>query len=243
MKNAASDAWKREGFYLRLSKDRKAGLKKLAEGLANASSPAATVDWAIELALESLGALESSEAKERATIVGTDEGKLSPLAAAIERLSVELELGSERQRSRIEDIAAGVERLADLISGALSESGPQDAATLEEWLGSEIAARSVLVRQVAIVRAKWVSTTRIGPCQSALAFDVELADADGEPLTGSSSTLARVRFMPVGSGSELARSDLSEPIFLACQPAGRGSWRIAPFQKNPDGSIGRQIQA
>ncbi|MFM0298717.1 hypothetical protein PQQ99_01130 [Paraburkholderia sediminicola] len=241
-------AWSRELIGLRLSKRRKADLMAIAETLPDGATPVQAIEHAILVANAEIAdhglADEWSESR--------NAPRISQIADDVTRLENKITLISATVESSSRKIAESIQSLRRLITDAAGLSGDEDdplgrstseALPLRDWLASETRTHGLTIAQSAALRAKWRSKTRVGSGLVSLDFECEFAAVDGVrprvSLTARPASLARMD--AIDSRSPLARSDERSEIWLWCEPASGGAWRVRVHAVKDGGGLGELL--
>lgn len=224
---AKHEGWSKAGVNLRLTKERRAGLRAIA-GDDPRCAPTEAVDRAIDLALATRRAQSHA---------GPDIGDL---ADAGERHSRQAREDAGKSLAAILDVGRSVDELRELISAVAGlprdgdGNGFSDAQTMREWLDQE--AKS-LAQGALLAQARWQSTTRTDDRRVALELLVKRVASAGQSRAPTHGHSALVRLEGIDASSALASGNLMKPFYLVCGKRGE-SWQIDARRANEDHSIG-----
>lgn len=229
-----SAAWERKQVNLRLSRARKAALRKVASDLPAKATPADAIDRAIESCLAARAALEVDAAE-----------RLANMEDAIERHAMERRFEADRHEAAVAAIAHKVETLQVALTSALAFAQSEgdlpesaDSMPMRERLARQT--RSVGAGEALAVRALWQAKTRGSAGRVSLDFTVALLSpgAPGRPPSPGRQSLVRLHL--VDAHGAFAKADAVGPILLSCRRAGHG-WDLAAHAINADGAVGSAI--
>ena len=241
-------AWGRELIGLRLSKRRKADLMAIAETLPDGTTPVQAIEHAISVAKAEIAdhglADEWSESR--------NAPRISQIADDVTRLENKITLISATVESSSRKIAESIQSLRRLITDAAGLSGDEDgplgrstseALPLRDWLASETRAHGLAVAQSAVLRAKWQAKSRVAAGLVSLDFECRFAAVDGTRprISVAAPPAPLARMDAIDSRSPLARADEHSEIWLWCEPADGGAWRVRVHAVKDSGELGELL--
>lgn len=233
--NNPMDAWQRDGFFIRMSKRRKANLMEIAAMLGPMATPSDAIDHALSLAKERSSRSSSSI-----------EARLQDLFEQVDELNMERRLDLDQQNSAIDKLISTVDQQAERIATIqndlrqLHASNPCTAPipSLSEWLSREVDDLGLDARQPVIVAARWQCTHRLSDRMASMEFSVETQAHRARHAKCQTST---IRLPVVDLDSSIQVADKCQAFWFSCakQPSG---WSIEILRKEPTGAIGELIQ-
>lgn len=248
--NATADGWTRGHLSLRLSKERKERLAAIAAKMAPGTTPAQSVDRAVELALADITAFDgnSSLAKQQ-DAVRVGQMSDAPSHGKSEEI---LALISANFSAPIREIARKIEAVYALISAAseLSDQsfagdsvGGSAALPLAGWLAHEVQSLGRQVSRSAIVRATWETKHRVSEAYVSLELDGDLIAIDGNRVDPQLKIGASPKLLLdlIDAGSSLAGIDRMGAVCLWCELVNADAWRVVVHAFTPSGGIGNAI--
>lgn len=243
---ATPEAWQRKGVAINLSQARRSALKAFAAGNDELISPAQAL-YALIDALPAALPSPAMPTKPRvdpdgeapAILVAALEAKL----ASVERLALYNGEALAQCADSLEQIAAAMEPMRELISALLAERRPSQTAALEpaEWIRRAVSALGCSPRSALVFRLVLQARSADGARAIALTFEATPAAIDKAPIKPPVVSLPSVCVRGVPSSGRMA-IDLdgvqSGALALFCAPADRGRWSGQIRRQKSDGSFG-----
>ena len=222
--------WSRSCLNIRMTMERVAKLRGLAEDIGPAAGPTDALDLGLELAI----AARRRDADRDVSLEDAER-----VLAAVERLSDVGTASSEAHAAALVGLASEVRGLSELISAVAatavgSGDGFDEPATLRSWLDAQWRANPA---SPISARACWQSKTREGERRVRLELLMRRTTAPSERRAGA-GLASIVKIERLAAESPLARTDLISDFMMECRRAADGSWRVAGFQLSPDGTAG-----
>jgi len=229
-------SWSRDGFFIRLTPERKAKLEGLRDPGAK-GTPIQAVDFALDLALAALS--ESQVADE----VGRSDSIDAAAMDALSRMEAQARLERENLSAIALQIAGRFEALSEMLGSAMQDPDLADLPSLERWFADESARLATRVEKVAIAEAHWVGKS-IGPKGLIdAAFDLALVGADGKPVQSKPSAVARARLGAIHPSSKLGLAPMDLAFYIVGQPNQAGMWTLSAFEREADRSMGPPLSS
>lgn len=227
--NNPMDAWQRDGFFIRMSKRRKANLLEIAANLGPMATPSDAIDHALSLAKERSSRSASSI-----------EARLEDLVEQVDAVNMERRLDLDQQNSAIERQAERMAIVQDDLRQlrAASEQCIAAVPSLSEWLSREVNALGLDAQQPVHVAARWQCTRRLTDCMASMEFAVDMQIHDPRRAMSRANT---IRLPVVDMDSDLHLADKRQPFWFACAKLPNG-WSIEVMRQEPTGAIGEPIQ-
>lgn len=243
---ATPSVWERKGVAINLSQARRSALKAFAAGDEELMSPA----QALYALIDTLPPAEPSPAmpaKPRvdpdgeapAILVAALEAKL----ASVERLALDNAKALAQCADSLEQIAAAMEPMRELISALLSERRPSRPAALDpsEWIRRAVSALGCSPRSELALRLAVRERAPDGAETLALILEATPIAIDKAPIKAPVPSLPLLRVSGVPARGDLA-ADLDKgqlgPLAFFCAPADRGRWRGQIRRQGNGGSFG-----
>ena len=239
-----ASSWNRDGFFIRLTKERKALLQSIAHDVGGDPSPICAIDRALDLASSFLaepGTATPSESGVASAVPTMGSLPLDALDAAAARIETQSRLERERLQAMHREANDRFHALSDLIAEAIQSGDSSETQSFEAWLTNEVTRRGLTIQKVAIAKATWVSKTRSGMDQWEADFEVELVGADGKPQQHKVGDATRVRVSGIDAGSGLGLAPMQDAVYLIGQPAASGQWVITAYKQKPDNTLGERL--
>ena len=234
--NNPMDAWQRDGFFIRMSKRRKANLLEIAANLGPMATPSDAIDHALSLAKERSSRSASSI-----------EARLEDLVEQVDAVNMERRLDLDQQNSAIEKLISAIdgqtERLAIVQDDlrqlhAASEQCIAPVPSLSEWLSREVDALGLDAKQPVHVAARWQCTHRLSDRMASMEFAVDMQIHNSHRAMSRANT---IRLPVVDMDSNLHLADKCQPFWFSCAKQLCG-WSIEIMRQEPSGAIGEPIQ-
>ncbi len=234
---AKPNSWDQRGIYLRLSKQRKGLLLKIAKDMGEESTP----HRALSAYLEAYRDRDHLACHD--DVLGAAD--LNDLRSDIGQRFDGLEQTVDLMEARLADLLTQLgNALTPLSSLAAAGDALPLCERLAEWLERVQRERNLPIARLALVRATWRATTA-GEGAGApvtLEFNTELLNIDGQPL--KALVPGHVRIEALAPAMTLAAHVHAAPtavIVLTCQPAIAGRWNITAFRVDTHGALGEQF--
>lgn len=240
-----ADPWSQRGIYIRLSKQRKAALLRVAASSGHSENPHQALSACIDSAARALDIEElRGEMDEQRSLTDFSEdadalaSRLDDMNASLARIEIAVD-------SRLDALEAALSPLVNLdgLAGAREMArGRPSARAMESWLNSVRVADGGSRDSMALVEAHWAGT-RPDPCGGSVAilFDVHLmnaADAD-------SAIMAEVEIPDIDPAEAMAHHIALapfRPFIFACQKSrSDDTWIATLFPKGENGQLGESI--
>ena len=239
-----ASSWNRDGFFIRLTKERKTLLQSIAHDVGGDPSPICAIDRALDLASSFLAEPETATSSESGTAASAPtmgSMPLDALDAAALRIETQSRLERERLQAMHREANDRFHALSDLIASAIQSGDSSETQSFDAWLTDEVARRGLTIQKVAIAKAMWVSKTRSSVDQWEADFEVELVGADGKPQQRKVGDATRVRVSGIDAASGLGLAPMQDGIYLIGQPAPSGQWVITAYKQKPDNTLGERL--
>lgn len=231
---SSMDPWDRKGVAINLSRARRAALRAFAASDEGVASPAQALYALIDKL--SAAAPRSAKLEMRSTAASPDNEAPSAMPAGleekiavVERLALDNGEALAQCADSLEQIAAAMEPMRELMSALMSERQPIRAAALEpsEWIRRAVSALGCSPRSALVFRLALRERASDGAETLALTFEAAAVAVDKAPVSTTAPTLPLLRVNGVAANGELAarsQSGQPSPLFLFCAPADRGRW-------------------
>jgi hypothetical protein len=230
-------SWDRDGFFIRLTPQRKAALLAIAKDLPGSPSPIVVIDHGLDVAL----AMRQEQTEDDAHEYEPPRDEQSSFTSTIARIETQARLDRETMEALGRGVAERFHALSDLITAAMEPGGSAEAPSFESWLSDETARLGLTIQKAAIAKAAWIGKRRSSTGRIEGEFEVELVGADGKPLRRKTAGAARVRLAGLAEPGALASSSMNQAVFLVAQPLAGGSWSITAYSSQSDGSLGSAL--
>lgn len=234
--NNPTGTWQRDGFFIRMSKRRKANLMDIANLLGPMATPSDAIDYALSLAKERSSRSASSI-----------EERLLDLFEQVDVINMERRVDLDRQNMDIEKLTSTINGQAELLAMfhddlrrllCDAQQATQAIPSLSEWLSREVGDLGLDIQHPLHLSARWQTTRRLSDRMASMEFTVETQIHREHRATCQAKI---VRLPVVDMDSDLQHADKCQPFWFSCakQPVG---WSIEIMRQEPTGAIGEPIQ-
>lgn len=243
---ATPGAWERKGVAINLSQARRAALQAFATSDEETASPAQALYALIDtlptaepsLATPARPLVDPASAAPPSLVAGL-EAKL----AAVERLALDNGEALAQCADSLEQIAAAMEPMRELISALLADRRPSEPTALDpaEWMRRAVSALGCSPRSALVFRLALQARSADGERAIALTFEAKPAAIDKAPIKPPVVSLPSVCVRGVPSSGRMAidlDGDQSGALALFCAPTDRGRWSGQIRRQKSDGSFG-----
>lgn len=230
--------WDRAQLSVRLTRERKAELLALCDGLGHCPTPTDAIDRALRIA-------------QQARIdAGTTGMHAEDIEAALDAKMESLQKVLSKQSRDINEITASLRGLHRLMSSVVDESfdgvvsgfcaSLSERPSFRAWLEGSIAATGTIARRAVVVRSTWQRLVSSPARTLSLELMSELIAVDGVRAASQRPTPDISRIGPLDSTHPICAAALPTPLFLVCQVSPNG-WVVHAHHATLDGKPGDAI--
>lgn len=244
---SATDPWDRKGVAINLSRARREALRAFAASDEGAASPA----QALYALIDKLSAAAPRSAKIERPSTAASPNAEAPLAmpagleekiAAVERLALDNAEALAQCADSLEQIAAAMEPMRELMSALMSQRRPSRAAALEpsEWIRRAVSALGCSPRSALVFRLALRERASDGAETLALTFEAAPVAVEKSAVKPPVPSLPLLRLTGVPAHGELGADSTdgrTGALFLSCLLADRGRWSAQIRRQAAGGSF------